>query len=149
MSVVASHLAKFLEDLCLVFRRDPDPGVTDRNLHRTISLPGVNSDPSSLRGELNGVGKKVKKNLFDLALIADKLPKPLVNCNVEVDAVLGGTLAHKGAGVVDCQRKIERSQLQLHPPCLNFGKVQNLIDEGQQMPARGEDVVSVLGLFLV
>src|SRR5262245_10369095 len=109
--VVASDLAKFLEDLCLVLRRDPDPGVTDRNLHRTISLPGVNSDPSSLRGELNRVGKKVEKDLFDLPLVTDEIPKTLVNCNIEIDAMLCGTLAHKCACVVDSQREIKCSNL--------------------------------------
>src|SRR5262249_41198375 len=34
-------------------------------------------------------------------------------------------------------------------PSLDFGKVQDLIDKGQQMTARGEDVVGVLGLFLI
>ena len=95
MSVVAPDLAKFLEDLCLVLRRDPDAGVTDRYLYRTISLPGVNSNPSSLRGELHCVGKQVEKNLFYLSLIADEVAKPLVNCNVKVDAVLGGALRTK------------------------------------------------------
>src|SRR5262245_18044495 len=100
VSVVTSDLAKFLKDLCLVFRRDPDPGVTDGDFHRTIGLPGVNADPAALRRELHCVGKKVEKYLLDLALVAYEIAKALVNCNVEIDAVLGGTLAHKGACVV-------------------------------------------------
>src|SRR5262249_12461962 len=144
MCVVASHLAKFLKNLCLVLRRDPDPCVADRNFHRAISLPGVNSDPSALRGELYCVGKKVEKNLFDLALITDKIPKSLVNCNVEVDAVLGSPLANKGACVVDSQREVKRSNLQLHPPGLDFGEVQDLVDKRQQMAPRGENILRVL-----
>src|SRR5262247_1517106 len=111
MRIVASHLAKFLKDLCLVLGRDPDPGITDRNLHRTISLLGVDSDSASFRGELNGIGKKVKKDLFDLALVADEIAKALVNSNVEVDAMLCGSLANKGARVVYCQREIESGHL--------------------------------------
>src|SRR5262245_46693455 len=111
VSLVASDLAKFLEDLCLVLRGDPDPGVTDRNLHRAISLPGVNADPSSLRRELHGIRKQVEKNLLDLPFIADEVPKSLVNCNVGIDAMLCGTLAHKGACVVDSQREIKCSNL--------------------------------------
>ena len=49
----------------------------------TVSLPGVNSDPSSLRGELHRVGQQVEKNLLDLALVADEIAKPFVNRNVE------------------------------------------------------------------
>src|SRR5262245_18867829 len=56
VSVVAPHLAKLLEDLCLVLRRDADPRVTDRNLHGTVSLTGLNADPAPLRGELHGIG---------------------------------------------------------------------------------------------
>src|SRR4030095_466196 len=149
MCIVGAHLPKFLEDPCLILRGDPDAGVTDRNLHRTISLPGVNSDPSSLRRELHGIGKKVEKYLLDLALIADKVAKALVNCNVKVDAVLGGSLPHKGARVVDGQWQIERCQLKLHATRFHLGEIENLIDEGQQVAARGEDIVGVLGLFLV
>src|SRR4029077_9031289 len=100
MCIVGAYLAKFLEYLWLILGGDPDAGVTDRYLYRTICLPGLNSDPSSLRGELNGIGKQVEKNLFYLSLTADEVAKPLVNCNVEVDPMLGGTLAHKGARVV-------------------------------------------------
>ena len=82
-------------------------------------------------------------------LVADEIPKTLVDCNVEVDAVLGGSLAHKGARVIDCQWEIKRSQLQLHPPSLHLGKIQDLIDEGEKMAAGGEDVLGVLGLFLI
>ena len=92
-------------------RGHPDADVTDRDLHRTISLPGVNSDPSALRGELHRVGKKVKQDLFDLALVTDEIAKTLINCNVEVDAMLGGPLPHKGVRVVYGQGKIKCSNL--------------------------------------
>src|SRR4029434_2049616 len=111
MCIVGAYLAEFLEYLWLILRRDPDAGVTDRYLYRTIYLPGFNSNPSSLRCELHGIGKQVEKNLLYLSLIADEVAKALVNCNVEIDAVLGGALAHKGARVIYCQGQIERSQL--------------------------------------
>src|SRR4030095_521249 len=127
VSIVASHLPKFLEYLWLILGGDPDAGVTDRYLYRTICLPGVNSNPASFRGELHGIGKKIEKYLFNLALVADKVLTSLVNCNVQVDAVLCGPLAHKGARIVYRQREIERSNLQLHPPSLDFGEIENLI----------------------
>src|SRR5262249_17848381 len=97
----------------------------------------------------HSVGKKIEKDLFDLALVAHIVAKALVNCNVEVNAVLCSPLAHKCACVVDSQGKIKRSHLQLHAAGLDFGKVQNLVDKGQKILARGEDVVGVLGLFFV
>ena len=63
--------------------------------------------------------------------------------------MLGSTFAHEGASVVYRQGKIERRQLQFHPPRFNLGKVQDLIDKGEQMAAGGKDIVGVLGLLLV
>ena len=89
-----------------------------------MSLTEISTEPSACLALIpirppSGVNftaleSKVEKNLFDLPLVADEIPKTLVNCNVEVNAVLGGPLAHKGARVVYCQGEIERSQLQLH-----------------------------------
>src|SRR6266550_4954565 len=90
MCIVGAYLAEFLEYLWLILGGDPDAGVTHRNLHSAVLLPGINSDPSSLRSELHGIGKKVEKDLFDLALVADEIAKTLVNSNVESDAMLGG-----------------------------------------------------------
>ena len=79
MRIVSSHLAKFLEDPCLVLWGDADAGVTDRDLHSTVSLPGFNPDPSSLRGELHRVGKEIEKYLLDLPLVTDEIAKTLVD----------------------------------------------------------------------
>ena len=133
MCIVGAYLAEFLEDPCLVFRSDADTGVTDRYLYRTICLPGFNSDPSSVWRELYCVGKQIEKNLFDLPLIADEFAKTLVNCNIEIDAVLGGPLAHKRAGVVDGQGQIERCQLKLHPPSLDFVMTSDLVEQIQKL----------------
>src|SRR5215468_1081949 len=133
MRIVGSHLAKFLKNPCLVFRGDADAGVTDGDFYSAVGLPGINSNPSALRGELHRVGKQIEQYLLDLALITDVLAKTLVNGNVNLDAVLGGTLAHKGACVVYCQGKIKRSQLKLHPTSFNLGKIENLIYQGQKM----------------
>lgn len=40
-----------------------------------MSLLSVNFDPSSLRGELKGIGKQVEKNLLDLPLVADEVAR--------------------------------------------------------------------------
>src|SRR6266536_807608 len=100
MYIVGAYLAELLEYLWLILRGDPDPGVTDRYLYRTICLPGFNSNPSSLRGELHCIGKQVEKNLLDLPLITHELPKTLVDRDIESDAVLGGPFAHKGARIL-------------------------------------------------
>ena len=73
MLVVAAHLAKLLEDPGLVLRRDPNTSVSYRDLHSTVTLYCVNSDPASLGSELHRVRQQVKKDLLNLALVADDL----------------------------------------------------------------------------
>ena len=66
----------------LILRRDPDPRVTDwRSPGKNVmSLPSLDFRSSPLRRELHGIRKKnFEKDLFDLALIADKLPKTLIH----------------------------------------------------------------------
>ena len=77
--IVAAHLAKLLEDPGLVLGCDADAGVSYRDLHSSVTLYGVNPDPSSLRSELHCIGQKIEKNLLDLALITDELAQPLVD----------------------------------------------------------------------
>src|SRR5262245_25079349 len=100
MRIVGTHLAKFLKNLCLVLKRDPNFGVADGNLHCAIDFPRINPDPSAFRGELHRVGKKVKKNLLDLALVANEIAETLVHIYVKCNAVLCGSLAHESACVV-------------------------------------------------
>ena len=86
-----------------------------------VSLTEISTEPSACLALIpirppSGVNftaleSKIEKNLFDLALVTDEVAKSLVNCNIKVDAVLCGALAHKGARVIYCQGKIERSQL--------------------------------------
>src|SRR5262245_20987834 len=101
--IVTPHLAKLLEDRRLILRCDADARVADRYFYCAISLPGIDSDPASLRRELHRVGQQIEQNLFDLPLIADEVAKLFVDGNVEVDAALGGGLTDKGARVVDRQ----------------------------------------------
>ena len=77
--------------------------VTHRDFHRAVSLPGRNSDPPSLRGELHRVGKEIEKDLLDLPLIPDEITQALVDRDIERDTVPCGALAHKGARVIDAK----------------------------------------------
>jgi hypothetical protein len=71
--IAGADLAKLFEDLRLVLRRDADVGVSDRDFHCAITLPGVNPDTSSLRGELHCIGKQIEQYLVDLALVTDEV----------------------------------------------------------------------------
>src|SRR5919109_2858395 len=129
MRIVGPHLAELLEYLWLILGGNPNPGVTDRYLYRTVCLFGFDSNPSALWSEFHRVGKQIEENLFDLALISNVVTKTLVNTNLEVDAVLYSSLAHKRASIVDGQGQIERCQLQFHAPGLDLGEIENLVDQ--------------------
>ena len=46
-------------------------------------------------------------------------------------------------------RQVEAAELQLHPPGLDLGQVEDVVDERQQVAAGGQDVVEVLLLLVV
>src|SRR5215470_18538526 len=109
MGIVAAHLPKLLEDCRLFSRRNTDSCVADRDLCAIISFVSADADSPSLGCELHGIGKKVEKNLFDLSLVADVFPEPVVHINVQGNAVLDSALSNKGACVVYRQGEIKRS----------------------------------------
>ena len=149
MCIVGTDLPKFLENCWLILKSDADARISDRYFHRTIALSGVDSDPSSLGSELDRVGKQIEQNLFDLTLVAEEIAKPFVEIDIECNAMPGRALAYEGARVVDRQGKIERGQLQFHAPRFDLGQIEDFIDQRKQMPARGENIVGILGLLVV
>src|ERR1051325_10986921 len=78
VSIIAAHLAKLLKDRRLFGWRNTNTGVTDGDLRAVVCLIGADADAPSLGCELHCVGKKVEKNLFDLALIADVFGQSVV-----------------------------------------------------------------------
>src|SRR5262249_62025607 len=44
--------------------------------------------------------------------------------------------------------KREIFELELHPPSLNLGEVEDIVDESKQMPCRAEHAVEGLGVLL-
>src|SRR6185436_11994120 len=79
MRIVTADLAKLLEYLGLVRFSDADAGVGYGNLHSTVDRSSVNPNPSTLRRELYRIGKQIKKDLFDLSLVANDVANTLVN----------------------------------------------------------------------
>src|SRR5262249_20627632 len=53
------HLAELLEHFLLILWGNADPGVCDRDLHESILWYGAYFNPTTLRGELDGVRQQV------------------------------------------------------------------------------------------
>src|SRR4051812_21999300 len=62
----APGLAKLLEDDVLILRRDPRPGVGDRDLDAVRRLQGDDVDAASRRRQLDGVREEVEYDLAHL-----------------------------------------------------------------------------------
>src|SRR5262249_18505862 len=112
MRIVGPHLAQFFQYLWLILGAIPMP----------MSLTEISTEPSACPALIpirppSGVNfsalerRLIKQDLFDLALVTDEIAKTLIDCNVEVDAMLGGPLPHKGVRVVYGQGKIKCSNL--------------------------------------
>ena len=61
----------------------------------------------------------------------------------------GRPLPNQGQGIVEGGGQMEPPELQLQPAGLHLGQVEDVVDQGEEMPARGQDVLQVLGLLLV
>src|ERR1700730_5681143 len=129
-------LSKLLEDRLLVLRRDAYPGVRDSNLGDLVMHPDADVNPAPLWGELQGVGQEVQKDLLDLALVALNRPKPFIYRVPERDPPPGRPLSHQDQGILDGVRQIEVGHLQLHPSRFDLREIENVVDEGQEMPSR-------------
>ena len=74
---------------------------------------------------------------------------PLVHGLGERDPVPGRPLPDQGQRIVQGGGQMEPPELQLEPSGLHLGQVEDVVDQGEEMPARGQDVLQVLGLLLV
>ena len=63
--------------------------------------------------------------------------------------VVARSLPHHDHPAFERLPQRERRHLELHPAGLDLGQVEHVVDEGEQVAARGEDVVEVLLLLLV
>ena len=147
--VVPADLSELLEDGRLVLGRDSDPRVGDGDGEHAFGRPRGEANPAALRGELHGVGQEVQQDLLHLPLVGDHVLEPLVHGLAERDPVPGCPLPHQGQGIVQGGGQMEPIELQLEPSGLHLGQVEDVVDQGEEMPARGQDVLQVLGLLLV
>src|SRR6185503_12756158 len=98
--VVASDLPELLEHDRLVFRRDADPGIGDRNLDRRAVQLRRDVYLPALGGELHCVRKKVQHDLLELALVGAEVAEGTIHLQVEPDPVALRALANEGQRIL-------------------------------------------------
>src|SRR5205814_1422003 len=126
LDVAAFDLPTAIDDALLLMR--------ERASRRGIILE---RDVDERVGEIHADQRKVKQVLLSLLSNAVKFTPE------------GGPLAHEQQRVVDRRREIERRHVELHPARLDLGEIEDVVDQGQEVLARGEDVAEVLRLLLV
>ena len=101
-------------------------------------------------GELDGIARQVQQHLTDTRAITRKCRRhAFSHDHTKPDALVFGAVAQKGVHRLHHLRQRKRLHIKVHVPGLNFGEVENVIDDGQQRFARGGDVGRKLALLRV
>jgi hypothetical protein len=103
-------------------------------------LPRVDGDGAVI-GKLVGVAQEVEQRLTQPHLVGMQR----FDCRITMDCNLICVLCCQWLDglnhVGDQRREREGFEMQLHPPGLDLGKVENIVDQGEQMPPRAKHAI--------
>ena len=168
-------LAESVEQAVDFLRRDADTGVANGELDRDIAtafVAGVFAGVVAWAGAGGGAGSRTRHPAVhvDLALIgelhrvADQIDQHLaqtrhvavnstrhVRLDVvdQLDTLLAGALADQVERILDHAGDVERFVLKLHATRFDLGKIQDVVDQGQQLHSRKLDRLDVVALLHV
>ena len=106
------------------------------NLASTLIRP-----PSGVN--FTALDSRLTRHLLYLALVAGEVAEAVVDDTFEFDPMTAGTLAHEQERVLDGVRQVKRRHFQLHPPGLDLGQIEDVVDQRQQMASGGQECRSV------
>ena len=128
VSIVAPHLAKFLEDRCLILRGNPDPGVTDRDFYRAVGLPGLSSIRPPSGVNFTALERRLRRICLILRSSPTKSPSRSSTATSRLMPCLVARSRTKVRALSIAKGRSNVASFQLHPPSFYFGKIQDLID---------------------
>ena len=142
-------LGKGLEELRLLFRRHADTGVRDAELqHRLVRavLQAIDMHgDATLFGELDGIADQVDQHLRQAQRIAPQAVRHVRGHLVFEDQLLFLRLGAQQVGqVVEDFVEIEILLLQLQAAGIDPGKIEDVVDDGQQQLAGAFDTAHVI-----
>src|SRR5262249_32259551 len=110
---------------------------------------GPQRDSSAALGELHGVAKKVEQHLANDALVGENgRQRARSDVDIECEPCFGGAHASEARNVIEQFPEIDTSRGQLQFPGFDPRKVQQVIDEIQQVLAGSlDDAETVLHLL--
>ena len=119
-----------------------DAGVGHLEEQRTRGKPLVGGSDSgtdghlALRGELHGVGHEVRQHLAQPEWISDELHRSCVELHGHGEALRLGDSPVEGAHVAHELLDVAQPRLELEPPRLHLGEVEDVIEHREQRVSR-------------
>ena len=144
------QLGEGLEQLGDVFLPDADAGVRNGDLDEIPVKDRTYLHGAGGRGELDGIGEQVEQDLLQFPLVGRQADLGLRrDLQRQLDAALDRLLPQHAHGAFQGFPQREAAQVELHLARLHLGEVQDVVDQGEQVPAAGKDVVDVFLLLFV
>src|SRR5262245_52601845 len=94
---------------------------------RTSTRPPSRGTPPALWRELDRVGQKIEHDLLELSFVRPNVAQPRVDGRLQHDGASRRPLPDEGHCVVDGRGQVEVGQLQLHPPGLDLGEIEDVV----------------------
>ena len=150
----AVGLGKGVEQVAHRLGVHADASVADREMHFAPFVtqrygPGLQMD-GALLGELHGVSEQICQNLTNSQRIPEKPARQLLRrlAHEPQPLLLCAGLEHLG-DLGEQGREIERNGLKLQLAGLDLGKVEDVVDQGQQGIAAVPNDAGVFALLLI
>jgi len=99
-------------------------------------------------GELDRVREQVEEDLTDLALVGDHGSEVGRDIRRERDGMGRRPLADEAERPADRVGQGELARLEVHPAGLDLRQVEDVVDQREEVLARGFDVLEVIGLLV-
>ena len=140
-----------LEDALGERRAHADAGVADAELilraaaQRTGVLADADRDRAARRGELDGVGQQVEQDLPEARPVAaDVLVRHVDRVHVQLELLGVHLSADDGLDVVQHIGQADLALFEMELAALDAAHVQDVVDEREQMAARGEGLGQIV-----
>ena len=122
-------LLERLEDSFQLILGDPDAGVFDGHLNLPADPPSSCLDTAAGRGELHGVREEVEDHLLQAQRVSNNDVDVWIDDDVQREPLPARTLTNHRDSVFERLAKRRVSKLELHSSCLDFGEVEDLVQQ--------------------
>src|ERR1700735_2303496 len=104
----------------------------------------MDRDQPARFGELDRVRHQVEQDLPQLGRVAGQYYRRLGHIHAQLQSAASALVAHQRRATEDDLAKVDGVEDQLQLPGLALAQVEDIIDDGKQVPAAFEDVLGVI-----